>query len=140
VAKDGGERSVAEFDLDADDDTVLDTDDFIQAVAVTDLAHDRVRLFVNGRLAEAVEFTGLDWMGSDGAGLARVDGALGGSGSAVPFDGEIGIFRYYPWALSSLDVKVNYAAVTGTMLPEPSSLALLAIGIVGLAVRRRRKA
>lgn len=139
------------FDIDVDDNDTADFWGFYQVVGVIDLDTDAaagseagtLKLFVNGveALGEAVtDYMGIDWDGGDGAGLGMLNAALGGGDTTgfvgdASFEGWISLLRIYERALSGDDVAANYAAV-----PEPSCLALLAIGAVALLARRRRVA
>jgi hypothetical protein len=97
-----------------------------------------MRLFVDGsEVGTPYDASGelTSWSGSNVAGL----GALGGSAAPVvfdpasPFDGDIALQRYYDQALSAAQVEEAYQSV----IPEPTSLALLSLGGLMLAGRRR---
>ncbi len=137
--KDSDFLSELTYDLDQGDDG-LDYGDFLQAAAVIDLDAGTVELFVNGMLVDVDnDFGGGVFMGNDASGLGTIAGALaaGDAGGFGDFEGEIGILRYYPFAMSANQVVQNYGAV---LAPEPSSLALALLAGVGfLFFLRRRK-
>lgn len=141
-AKNQGGNAEATFDLLALTTHPFSRDpyeEFIQAVGVVDLDYGHVLLYVNGQYASAASATGTpfgDWAGTDGSGLAGVNGTVNTNGGA--FDGEIAILRFYDWKLSSSDVRESYTAVSGIIIPEPATVSLLALGALGLLRRRKR--
>ena len=112
-------------------------DDFIHMVGVADLDNEQALLYVDGvlRHVQTKEGTGdLDvWGGTDEAGLGSVADAIN-FGSPSPFDGQIALLRFYPSLLTADEVMANY----GALIPEPSTLVLLGLGLVGLGLLPRR--
>jgi hypothetical protein len=129
------------------------TGDFIQAVGVIDVVNNETKLYINGNLLG--EFTTVaegsgdpgtlgDWDGGDAAGLGRRNGSSGVddvvTGDFSAFEGDIAIFRFYERALTGDEVIQNYYSVSGILVPEPSTLCLAAVGLLGLiGFGRRRK-
>lgn len=138
--KNGNENARASFDLARLGPGAQN--DFLHVVGVADLDNDQALLYVNGVLRVTQAGTGdlADWSGTDDAGLGSINGAIN-FGSPSPFAGQIGLFRFYPGILTAEEVMANY----GALLPEPSTLVLLGLGVVGLGLllprrsRRRRE-
>jgi len=132
-----GQIATASFDL-----MTLEPElrsDFIQVVGAIDFENqDLIRLYVDGLERDAAYPVGsgafADWSGSDDAGLGAVNGSAA-AGTVDNFQGLISIFRFYPSELSNQQVLDNYLAVA----PEPATLALLGVGALALAARRRRR-
>jgi hypothetical protein len=144
IAKSGANDVSTVFDLDVGDDGA-DYDDFIQAVASVDLDQNELTFFINGTPVATVSATGnmLDWAGGDGVGLGGrhgnntggSNGALGNMDGYANFAGQIAVVNVYSSVLDADEVMAAYNAVA---LPEPGTLALVALG-VGLLRRRRRR-
>ncbi len=100
------------------DDALLG--DFIQIVGVVDPAggSKQTRLYLNG-LEIGNNTDNKNWQdGNNNAGLARVNGALGGAGnSSEMFNGEVALFRLYDEPLSSAEVLASWNGVTGASGP-----------------------
>ena len=138
--KDDARNARAQFDL--SQLTGWEQADFLHVVGVADLDANEAVIYVNGPWHDSVVAAGTvnaltDWAGSDGAGLGSVSNAIN-FGSPGGFDGDIALFRFYPWALGADDVAANFMALEPRMLPEPGTLSLLALGGLGLLCRRRR--
>jgi len=105
------------------DDALLG--DFMQIVGVVDPAGGtkRTRLYVNG-LEIGNNTSNRNWQdGNDGAGLARLNNALGGAGSATGmFNGEVALVRLYDEPLSSAEVLASFQTVTGATGPPTPAL------------------
>jgi hypothetical protein len=146
TAKDGGQNGSTSLDLDANNDGVIDYDDFLHVVTAVDLSADRVYLYLNGASMTpgGIAATGdiADWAGSDSSSLgSRTGGDTGGSSGAFGnltayggFDGDLARFSLYERVLTPDEVRELYS---NTVIPEPGTLALVALG-VGLLRRRRR--
>ncbi|MFW6163029.1 MAG: LamG-like jellyroll fold domain-containing protein, partial [Planctomycetota bacterium] len=122
---------------------------FAQAIGVIDLegtggatgAPD-LYLYLNGVLADsALDVAGFtDWAGSDGSGLGRVNGTIGGNKTGLlsgfgNFDGQIAAVRFYESALTADDALNLYRSVA---VPEPATVTLLALGGLAAALRRKK--
>ena len=115
--------------------------EFYQA-AITISLNGTASLYVDGIFQSSTPAAGLsDWSNGNGAGIGTRVGQLGSnSGSALngygDFIGEIALMRFYrDQVLSPLEVTQNFNAVA---TPEPGTAVLVALGLVGLAARRRR--
>ncbi|NQT85550.1 LamG domain-containing protein [bacterium] len=148
IAKDSGQNASASLDLDVDGDGIIDYGDFLHIVAAVDLAANSVYLYLNGASPTpgGIAATGNinDWAGADGSGFgSRAGNETGGSGGAfgglngyAGFQGDIARFGLYQRVLSPLDVNELY--INSVLIPEPTTLALVGLGI-GLLRRRRRR-
>jgi hypothetical protein len=117
--------------------------EFIHAIYSVDVDNDTVSLFVDGELVGSATTsaaqTNFDWAGTDGSGLGRLTGSVaGGDGGYSNFDGEIALFRFYRGVVFDQTMaEQNYQALG--VVPEPSSLLLICLGMIGLLARRRRQ-
>jgi hypothetical protein len=128
--------------------TTADIADFMQVV-VTVPSSGSVVMYVNPVSSADPSIaagTGnrANFAGSEDAGLGMLGNNLGGGSSTgavtdwhtnqfIPFDGKIGLFRVYNDVLTSSEVADNFYAV---VIPEPASLALFALGVSMICVRR----
>jgi VCBS repeat-containing protein len=94
--------------------------DFLQVVAVVDLAADRIELFVNGASVGSAAYTANDWAGNGANALGTVNGNAAG-GFSGDFNGDVAKFRVYQSALTAGEVTGNYQAVAS---PPPQVTAV----------------
>jgi len=96
------------------DDDLLN--DFMQIVGVVDPAGgtEQMRLYVNGqKVGSSTNYKA--WQdGTDGSGLAKTNGALGGSstGDGGLFDGDVALLRLYDEPMSDAEVLATWNEVT----------------------------
>jgi len=126
------------------------TEDFLHAVATIGRTGDDadLHLYVNGELVDSELGISnfLDWTGTDGAGLGDIDGTAGGNNTGLlngfgNFAGDISFFRFYDTLLTGADAQALFDAVAISVVPEPSTFALAALGLFGFAgffLRRKR--
>jgi hypothetical protein len=123
--------------------TISDVSDFIQIVVAVE-GGNGANLYVNTissldpALPAAMSTDLRDGLGGgDNAGLGNVASRVGGYVPDVTenvFEGQIAMFRIYDDELSSAEVAAAYNAM---LVPEPTTMGLLAMG--GLAFLRRRR-
>lgn len=103
-----------------------------------DGASQKMRLYVNGVLA-GFSSTYRYWkIGNSAAGLAKVEGTLGGGDgdTSGAFFGDVASLRLYNNALSNAEVLSLYNAVASPVPGFGGLVALVAVGRIGS--RRRR--
>jgi hypothetical protein len=140
--------------------STADIADFIQVVATVEDSSDSFQLYVNpvgatnpGTASDGKTWSGDHPIGTSDAGLGGINGynenngfgggAEVGNASAGDWDpnsfsgyeGEIAIVRVYDDVLSGAEVAQNF----GEVVPEPSTFALAAFGLLGLIGGRRRR-
>ena len=133
----------------------VDIADFVQAVAVVDLATNAIRLFVNGQevasAAPPSAGTGAGdmtaWAGGNTEHIgslrpADTNGVGGDDGTDLDayavFDGQIAAVRFYQdTVLDPAQVQANYEAMAAAV-PLPSTVWILLAGVTVLFVTGRR--
>lgn len=93
----------------------------------------QARMFLDG---EEVGSTVQEYILNPGNLFAVGHGTHGNSLSQYPLTGAVDEVAYYNYALSPSRVSAHYQTGIG-VIPEPTTASLLALGLLGLAVRRR---
>jgi len=141
-AKDGDQNSTAQFDLsDIRDGGTIATDEFLQVVGIVDLDGNQTEIWVDGiqRDVGGLDGTGVfeKWAGGSGVGVGGNNGVNFGSPGTL--DGEISLVRVYSGILTKEQIEGNFEAVSGQPVPEPTTLVLAVLGVLGLVVFARRR-
>jgi hypothetical protein len=103
-------------------------------VTLTRDASDNLTLYLNGSsLATGTDSQDLN---TGATGALAIGNKVTGAGH--PVQGSLDEFAFYNTALSASDVATLYSIGSGTPVPEPASLSLLALGGVALLARRRK--
>jgi len=102
--------------------------DFHHYVVVNDQVNNETTLYIDGSKLGTADYR------HDGGNLFRVGAGKYDRGYA--WDGTIDDVSVYDHALSQAEVSALYSA---TDVPEPSTLAIFALGMMGLASRRFKK-
>jgi hypothetical protein len=122
-------------DLDVEKSATI-TQGWNQVVITGNMNTDQMQFFLNGGGRQTGALGNAEsWSGGNPPGLGQVAGVVGGSVTpSGPFDGQIGLLRFYNAELSAADVEQNYTSI----VPEPTSLALLGLGGLTMLGRSRR--
>jgi len=127
----------------------VDNNRWFHLVGVQDIVNNVVDLYVNGELVAS--HSGVAGIGTTVAGALILGGrgqpTVNSSGIVTGglsdfFNGEIDEVAVYSRALSAQDVSQHYLLGTTGQVPEPTSLVLLAVGLLGVlacAWRRRKE-
>ena len=103
--------------------------------AVLDQSNNFIAYYLDGNLQSSVA------LGANSvSGLLAVNNSIGRSQYSADggFGGRVSEFRIYDRALSGSEINTSY--VNGAnVVPEPSALSLLAVGMGGLAIMRSRR-
>jgi hypothetical protein len=103
-------------------------------VTVTRDASNNLNLYLNGSLLTSG--TDAQDISTGASGALAIGNKV--SGSAHLTLGNLDEFAFYNTALSASDVATDYSIGSGTPIPEPASLSLLALGGIALLTRRRK--
>lgn len=108
----------------------------VQVVTLIDVTNDLQEIYVNGVLVSPGTTTQNTWSGSDSGNLGIVASQIGGSepsGTVSYPDAENANFSFAVYLLADNDLNDILVAV-----PEPASVALVGVGGLLIAGRRRR--
>jgi hypothetical protein len=93
--------------------------------------------YIDGLLAAVDTWSGLNGSIDGNAPFLLGHGRPGTSW--IPWDGYIGMFRFWGAALDSGQVLSAFQETHDYFVPEPGTLSLLALGLGGAALRRRQR-
>ena len=124
VYSDRGNNATHLFNVDYDLNTgsIDPTDDFVHLAVTLEMnGTSGMEIFVNGvsRASNTSVSTTGGVSGSNGAGLGVRNSSIAyplATASLAIFEGEIAVFRYYPFELTADQVRQNYHALTPGML------------------------